>query len=66
MKKMPALYLLDSILKTVGSPFTEIIQRYISDVFCSMFLEVSSCEMRRSVTVVVIVSLLPPLLLLLL
>ncbi|MPC37540.1 Pre-mRNA cleavage complex 2 protein Pcf11 [Portunus trituberculatus] len=31
MEKMPAVYLLDSILKSVGSPFTEIIQRRISD-----------------------------------
>ncbi|XP_063867360.1 uncharacterized protein LOC135104185 isoform X2 [Scylla paramamosain] len=39
MERMPALYLLDSIVKNVGSPFTEIIQSRISDVFYKLFHE---------------------------
>ncbi|XP_050717081.1 pre-mRNA cleavage complex 2 protein Pcf11-like isoform X14 [Eriocheir sinensis] len=37
--KMPGLYLLDSIAKSVGQPFTEIIQSRVSDVFCRIFMQ---------------------------
>ncbi|XP_050717069.1 uncharacterized protein LOC126998905 isoform X2 [Eriocheir sinensis] len=37
--KMPGLYLLDSIVKSVGQPFTEIIQSRVSDVFCRIFMQ---------------------------
>ena len=35
--KMPALYLLDSIMKNVGSDYLVVIAKYIIDVFCCVF-----------------------------
>ena len=46
MNRMSALYLLDSILKNIGSPYTDILKRHVKDVFCRMFKQVSHLRGR--------------------
>lgn len=36
-KKLPSLYLLDSILKNVGNEYIQVISRVISETFCHVF-----------------------------
>jgi len=45
-QKMPALYLLDSILKNIGGNYVTIISKYIVEVFCHTF-ESANDERKR-------------------